>query len=984
LAVAVICCATVTADVALDEGSRDGRTVYVLKNDHVRAVVDAADGGSLTVSLVGDSAEDSAPACRLLTDRISGDVCKYEVDSRAVSQSLAVLSLGWGDGRGLRIEKTVALARSQQTVRVSYRVENGSRRNERLLTATRLEDAQSVTLTAQHEAGWLEAGPATRLTAGGEALEHVVWWGLTGVSERGVVAMAGPGALASLNGRTLPGGGAELQGATALLPAGRALDTYFGLTPQEGFRAPVAATARALCGLDLEKAGRTVRANVRLLPLADLGSGDLVLRITGAEAAALRAPAPALECGRARVFAFLWEPPAQGEYDAALTVPGMAKPLSLGRVSVGPDAAVLKGPAQVADARVELTPVPGWVPEPPEGTEPPGAPDAPQTEPQAAGRLRVNVGIGETETFLIGFGAAEGDEEPAVEAHVPDLSAPRGPAALPGSAMRLQQVALYPAAPGSEPAGILVPLTGPPWRFRGLAAVRLLTPHVAPAPYRGSVELVTRYRAQALETEVRVWPVRRPELGLVRLYVSEPSGDVFSQQGASRGPPPEARGQIRANVSFDMEQVLSSPAARVRLADGKSLPVAAWARRAAGEGGVPALDFSEANPELERLLLAGRRDVTLTGPLTPEALAPPGAPAADGLERAEWFWSGLAAHLRARGFGRLIFIGRTPFAPQDMTEEWFAAARLLVRSGWSVAGPYLPDALEGRRGPRVAELSRIVVVGPAPIGVGTAATDLPAGVQVGVWTPTIPHDYSWERARRLVRELAGEEAVVLVVAEAPPARPPRPARTEETGEQMAPDRPSSSLAWEGVRDGLDEVNYARMAAWYGLSVGPADGAPAKRGLLETLSGHAEAGTEDRIGVYWNDLPLVADGRPEAVIAIDPDFPEQRAQAQLLNEAVRSRCAMVLPVTTTDAVERAGGRGPALLFGSPTTNELIRELARRRTDLPWRLEQNGWMLVEFRRGRRPCLGLLTAQPDQWGRVLMHFVMGLRQEGGWLLH
>ncbi|KPK59173.1 MAG: hypothetical protein AMK73_08790, partial [Planctomycetes bacterium SM23_32] len=296
--------------------------------------------------------------------------------------------------------------------------------------------------------------------------------------------------------------------------------------------------------------------------------------------------------------------------------------------------------------------------------------------------MRVDVGVGEVETFVLGL-TVEDAADLSIQARVAALATERGHHKLPTSAFDLAQV--MGAPPSAERArGFTLPLAGPPWHFTGWAAVHMTTPDLAPGTYRGPFELTTYDRAAPVALEVTVWPVRRPRPGPLRVHVNGPPVEIFDPSPVNEPPCADLQRCGVGNVALDAARVVRAQDVRVLLGGGGRPRLWEWLQGAPGlRGGasLPPLDFSAANGWIERLLLAGVQEVTVCGSLSPAELCPPGIVAEERPRCAAWFWSALADHLRAKGFRRLHFMGTAPFGGADLTEDWFAVARLMRQAG---------------------------------------------------------------------------------------------------------------------------------------------------------------------------------------------------------------------------------------------------------------------------------------------------------------
>ncbi len=1003
-ALALLCCAPLSAAVQVREEQRAGRTVYAISNSHLRAVVDPADGGSVSLSDAAGPSDESWATAVLVSDRFQGRPCAYRMEDRTLSESVVALTLTWKHRSGFEVEKTVSLLEGQQVVRVNYGIENGSHSNERLHPTFRFEASggSQWETRVRHESGLARSSGSSLAREGGLVLDYVSWFSAADPTGRGFATLASNGALGEL---LLWGpratGAIEMQGTTVLVPAGRSLTAQFVLAPFRDLGPLVNATEQLLCSMDVEWAGQTSRFNLRMMPLSDLGAGVTSLRLVGVEGAlaeSIGGSSARLTCGKAVAFPFYCRLPEPGTYRTELLVPGLKQPVTLGECSRHEDVLRLSPVAEPPFGQMTFGEVEGWLPaEPPEngaGTPPTGFFGA-RGEPLE--RLRVDVGVGEMEALVIGL-RADDTAGSAAEVRLTDLVTARGARRLPASSVQLFRILGPQGRATASIPGLVVPIGGPPWKFRRLAGMRLRVPEVGPGSYLGTIQLAGPRRSASMPMQVRVWPVRRPRPGLVRLHVNDLPCNVLADVSSYAPPWESLRQHEVSNATVEAYSLLRAEGVKARTGPGSWVPLREWLKgrdQAAGKAGLPALDFTATNGCLERILLSGMTDLTVCGDVSLDGLAVPGAPAGERSALTEWFWREFATHLRTKGFGNPYFMGRAASGAAALDEEWFAAARLLRAAGWSVCGPYELSAANDEVLQRLAALSRLLVFRyDASADLEAIRKMLPEGTAVGVWVSGLPANFTARRARQYAHELARGGADLIAFGSVLP--PHGASGAGPAGGRAQPIvgtvRDLNSLAWEGVRDGLDEVNYLRMLDWYREAAGrapPSDASsragriPSKRALLERFADLAEGDTPDVVSLYWNDLLLVDNGRPRAVIAIDPDYSDQQPQAEMLKEIIRFECGVALPILRLQAAPPVAPAPIVLLCGSPGTNSLLRQLASGRADLAWRLEKNGHMFAEFERGGAIYLAVMAAEPAQWGRPVMDFKMLLRREGGWVL-
>jgi len=1001
-------CRHAAAAVELREELSQDRTVYVITNGFLRAIVDPADGGAIGLSGAEGAPASGRAAALLGRDTVGGRLCRYHVAYQTGSEAVAVLALNWTDGSGLKVEKTISLLRASQVAVVNYVVENGSSRNERLNIGFQLErgGAREWDVRTCDQSGLLQRSVSS-LSHGGEVLGQVRWFSVASPATQGVAVLAKTGSLSSaLVWAAGEGTAIEMDGATAIVPSGRILKGELGLAPFEGLAEPSKVTEQFLCSVGVESAGNMARVNLGLLPLSDLGSGQVALRVANsALGTGETIPAVAREilCGKREALSFYWQPPAPGPYRAELILPGITDPVLLGRCTWENGALSFVPDTKQSVETLELTEVPGWASESPRG----GQGQAPaflgaQGAPLAG--LQADVGVGERETLPMGFAA--GGPGQTAQFRISDLIAARGVKRLPPSALRLACVLGPSRGESTDVPGLIVPVEGPPWGLNGLAALLLDTPDIEAATYNGQIECTPNSGLAALPLSVRVWPVRRPRPGFARMHLNVPLCSLWTDEAPGAPPCESLKEHEITNVALDLHDVLRPHFVLVRSESGDGVSLEEWLRREPQEAIVnpPALDFSPANPCLGRLLLSGLSDITVCGDLSLANLTLPGMPEKGQAPFAESFWRQFASHLREMGFRNLYFSARAPLGQADLTDGWLAAAGLMRRAGWSVCGPYDETVLQlmqdrGTPGGRgvvpgsLADLSRLVVCdGGLADSVPLIRSVLPVRAEVGLWVAGLPDSFSAEQGRRYAQRVtrSGADIVIFGSTVPPPGGTAASEEVAPTERRAAEVRHLSSLAWEGFRDGMDEVNYLRMLDWYkrrsdaGIR---AEGGPgtarglSKRQVLEELSllGEKRAPVAS---VYWNDIALIARGEAAAVIAVDPDSPEQRAQAETLNQMIKTKGGVALPVLSIADLSSTPLQHLCILLGSPDTNSLVATLAAERPDLSWRLPKNGCMFVRLQRGATTYLALLTAKPAGWGDPLVRFNMMLWQEGGWV--
>jgi hypothetical protein len=971
-----VCVLPASAGVRLTEHTRGRRTVYEMENGLVAVSVDVAGGGAIAVRRPDASAVPIS-----LQDSVDGLPCPYRVTNQTDSESLKALMMSWAAPSGMTITKTVALADGQQCVSVSYVVDNSS------ASAVRLEQQLSLRGSSQEE--WRGRArtstgivdfPGPQEGGGSLVLDDVGWLSVASGGE-GVVLIAGPGALKQVRLRASPDG--SLSGARAAsvpVPAGRALRVRETLVPAALPEPLLAATEAVLCSMQMEGAGGTGRFQVCLLPLLDIGGGPVGLSFVCESDAVpheLSGTPLQLSPGEWRRLSFYWQPPGPGVYRVALGLPGVRTAIPLGVCHLEGADLTLSPPGPSGVGRVELTSAAENQAAGPSGRLPRSAPPFLDARGRALRSLKVDVGIGELETVLIGIAK---DAAGPVHVRLSDLSSPQGARRLPSAAVEPFRVV------GPLPEGVVdvpgstVSAGDEPRRFEQVVGLRVRGPEVGPATYRGRLEGVWTDGTVSVPVAVHLWPVRRPRPGRPGLYVNAPAFPLGSDNGLQRWPLGALRAHEVENVALDAQEVLGVGSAVVHVPPDGDIPLEEWLPQNAGrlsEGPLPPLDFGACTADLDCLLESGFTAVTLCGSLDSAALAAGEVPDVARLAFIEWFWGQLAVHLRHRGFQQLWFVSRVPLGPTELTAEWFDVACAMRRAGWLVCGPYVGEGLSDEVWRKLTALTdTVVVAAEKDASVRNVRRRLPDGMQVAVWVQGIPAGLAAGQAHRYVREALAGPAQALVVGSllSPEGEPAETLRT---------------LAWEGVRDAMDEASYVGALSWYlregeasSQAAEAAQGRLPKERVLEALGQMAESGPATRSRARWGETVLVEGGVPRAVIAVEQRVADQTVQAGWLNDMLRAKCGVRLPVvsaTTVDAVPRDTA---VLVLGTPGTSLLMGRLWNWDPELAWRLERNRRLIATIERDGRSWLALASADSEDWGRVAAAFQAGLRVEGHWL--
>jgi hypothetical protein len=988
----------VNGAVRVEEVLRGGQTAYAISNAHLQAIVRPADGGSVSFLPAPGTAPPAEAAIVLASDSLDSEPCAYQLDYETASDPIAALTFGWTSRSGVRIQKTVSVLEGQQIVRLSYRIENGSHLGARLRLGFQCGSSpeEPWRLRAWHRSGLTDLETSS-LPRDGAVLDYVRWFSATGSAGQGAAVIAGSGLLRHLY---LPGSSEahapSLQGEAMLVPAGRVLRTQLALAPFAGEEPITAATEQLLCSASVERADSAVQVNLRAFPLTHLNAGSVALRFTrpaGGTAPEIRIASAELRCGRPQSFSFRWQPTHDGAYHLDLAVSGVKAPVRLGECRVAGDQLEFVPFVALPIEKTALGTVPDWSAPSPIAEAPVSPPSFFGSQGQIIDRLNLDVGVCEREASVLGlafgsFGAAE--------VRLTELVAARSQKTLPLSAVQPFHVMSPVGRVPEDVSGFVVRAEGPPWRFGSLLGLRLDIPEVSPATYQGQIELTQGARSASLALGIRVWPVRRPRPGLVELQLNDLSCNLFADDVR---PLCEALQQRAiANVTVDPQTVLKARTVSVRLKDATEVGLQEWlpgqsyfAQRKV----LPPLDFSAANDRLEQLLMSGLSSITLHGELTIDAISHAAVPADQRAAFAQWFWGEFSEHLRSRGFRSLQFMEERPLGLDRFSEEWSAAAYVLRRAGWSVCGPYDRGVLDAGFAARVGGLSRVVVLSrAAAANMSAVRARLPAATRIGVWAAGLPAAFSSARARYYVRQLAAGGPDLIVFGSVGHAAEVDSDRERAMAESAPGGDPRflRSLMWEGVRDALDEVNYVQALEWYEQrfcrprKFGPVPGPKAnlaKRQAFERLSEFRDVDRRSNVSLYWNDLTLVERGKARAAIAIDRRFAEQRSQAAMLNQIAEDLCGVGLPVMGLSRLEKVPDLPLAFVFGTPETNALVGQRWDEDADLAWRLQRGGYMFVEFMHGQTACLAMVSADAAEWGRPLIAFKMGLRQEGNWLV-
>ncbi|NLW50850.1 MAG: YidC/Oxa1 family membrane protein insertase [Candidatus Brocadiaceae bacterium] len=961
-------CAPAGAATRLTEIPSDGGATYRLDNGAVSVAVLPADGAA--VVLRGSPAGGSG---HLVRDVYLGRPCRYRLADLVRSDSLAVLRLHWESVEGLEVVKTISVLDGVRLVRVDYEVTNASGSDATLGTGFRFgATAPDGRVVVRHAGGQMRGTAEELPDASGASFRSVAWFALTAPGGDGLAVVARGGALSQLDLQRPGPDEMVANGWLRALPEGRVLRTRLTLVPVEHMEGLVSASESHLCAVGMEHVANACRISLQVLPLLETVNGRARLELADPTGAVLSIDAGrlTLAVGRPTPMTLHWGNPKPGVYDMRLLLPGLPAPLVLGRCRIAAD-----GP--------RLEPSPGRpVGLGRLGTVRPRAGQGGAAGPESRADMfyggpserlsvvRTDLGVDETETLVVGV--SQGLTGGPLEARLSRFVARQMGRELSSSAWEFLRIVAARAADSTHVPGSVTAAGAGPVQTGSPVGLRLRSPNVHAATYAGHLEVRRGRENGSLPIEATIWPVRRLRPGAVRLYLMAPRVDPFQTDWRADIPTAALRRAEVANVALDADSVAHGDAVRVLPETGPAVPVRRWMRdRSASEAGgaLPALDFSAATARLTRLLVAGLPDVTVAGRLTPDGLLPPEAPPGERGRMLEWYWGAFAEHLRSLGFDRLCFVSPEPYGVDDAGAGWLETAHALRSAGWSVCGPFEPGSLTPAMVDRLADLTDLVLLRADAPGAVEAAAALAGRVRLGAWAPGLPADISAHEGRLHAYRWATGDADTIVLDQ-----PNRPA-LQSTDDLRALD----TLAWEGFRDGLDEVCYAALLG--GPRTARMEDVPAKREVLAQISASAPEGGLREPNLRWRDLTLVEAGKPRAAIAVDWDSPVQNAQADLLNALVRRRCGGRLPVVGLGEIGPTPEAPVVLLFGAPETNGRIADLAADAAPrLSERLRRDRYACVEFRRQGVRFVGLLNAADADHGLPVLAFCAGFRQETG----
>jgi len=1014
----------VRADPRVTEERRPDRSLYVLENDYLRVVVDPADGACVSMPQWSRQGAESPPGgqeAKLIRDSIKGEVCAYGVNYFTQTRSFVNLSLSWAGRKGLRLHKTFTLLDSELALRVTYRIENASQEDARIACRSVFPLPRSEHLELRvMEAGGLSLALTSEFRAGKAMAFRDPRWLCVAGSEgrRGVMMAAGAGMLEVAEGTVaVLRNELTIVGQSVSVPAGKILQSEFSLAAFQCEEPVVGIGQGILVGMDVDTAGRTVRVKSCVVPLADLGLQALALSFkneAGEELRRLQAPALQLTCGKPERFTFYWEAPDEGSYTCKLLVPGRAEwPLSFFQIELATGALLWLDARQYV---LTMSEVEGWRRVRPDLTQRGTAAVAfYNDEGERITALSMHLGMEERETAVFDVEVTGlGEEE--ITYSISECIDPRQNRGMPQSSVSLEMLGC--AVVEGEAAAQR------PGRFR--FALRTNSFGLGHGEYYGEVRVAFGSEFEFLPVLVRVWPVHRPEPGLVRLH----SYSLQLRPGSRRDMLPQWR-WMRAHRSvalpFAPGQFWRTD--WVRLLDW-GLPVLPPATPFAPPPGftpLPHVDFSEMDPWINDLVLVGMLDFVLVMDLTQEQVAPMmsygGGVLLPWEDRARWFWEEFGSYLRTKGFQNLYVVTPRPVEASQMDREWSRAASLLSECGWSVCGPYTGGAIQKasdslREGP-----GKLLLIDGRTGETYPPNISVPEGVEKGVWLPAPERDLSYSRACNLIRKAWHPGVSVLAIGPGAAVGGLAGGGGERIPQGPASGEALKSVLWEALRDGMDEVNYLAMLDWYLgqaetdprqpieaielagkfrtrlktlLSRKPDDDDAAtapgrldKRTVLEMLSRLRGLLLDLPHRLYWNDLLLVDGRQARAEMVVEGDQPMQMAQAKILREMIKIRADVSLPVVEAERFSPSNGMPVAIVLATDLSHSVLSALLDGQHDeaaeLALRLERSKHLVVELPapgRAYRRYVVLLGTNEEQLGRAVMSFKMRLRQEGGWL--
>ena len=1030
LAVLVFGLAGVSASVEMETLSSGGDTLYMLKNAHLKAVIDPANGGSVRSGSPEEYSEDflgETFSYTALEDRLRDTSIAYAVDNSTQSNSVATLTLHWEGPNGLVVRKNFSLLASELVLRVNYTIENGSQEKAALFCRSKLNFtvSEALELRGLGEDGLRVEKPQELSVDETLTLESPRWLCLIGEeSHKGLMQLP---SVQMLKSAEVTYSGAEtsigILGRSITIPAGKVLKSDLNLVRLRGVKSIVGQGQNIACAMEVETAGQTVRVKSNLLPLADLSSRTISLVFKddqGEQVGELKREPTDLVCGEPEKFTFYWEAPQEGTFTCELKVAQKTEQPPL--VAFSFDTAT--GDIEWQDARpseATLSDLEDWEPRRPKVAQ---TTDREAKFYNARGdvieQLWADVGLQEYETAVFDIEAPELGAQ-NIKPSLSEVTGVEGENKIPNSAISLER--LTPLPDEEDPAA--------PDVDRVRFALHLNSFGLKPGTYKGKVQLSSQGNAPSLPLTAKVWPVRRGQPGLVRFHAHclrfSPTREQEDLQLWRK-----LRRYQSAAVLFKGRGMWQNDWVRL-LESGLPLgsPEATSSLSSASDA-LPPLDFSAIGPWLGDLLLVGMRDFVLVSGFRRHSVAPRLSDAETELEipwqeRSKWFWGQFSQYMKKKGFGNLYMMSPRPVGAETMDWRWQQAASALASAGWSVCGPYRESAIEMTSVPYLTRFSDLIMVEESALNSVRDVLDekhpgRADGAQIGLWIPDFDLSAGYETSRDRIWEAWRMGVSVLAVSPPRPRRPygPPGSRTGETSLTAA--ETVDKISWEGARDAVDEINYLAQIDWYLREIESNGRTPSetsnlarrirsalrsrppkdseqnrenwppltKRDLLSILTNLREdvAGMSGRL--YWHDLLLFSRERSRIKIVVDEEQPAQTAQASILKELIRIKSGVSVPLLDASSFSPSVGQPVTLLLGTDVLNPAIQTVLDAQnietSELAQRLSKDKHMILQFTGKADPSrrfIVLLGVDKKQLGRAVMNFRMGLHHEGDWLV-
>ena len=1026
--------APLAAQVQIREQEIEGKTCYLFQNDFLTALVDPQQGGAVVALERGDAGEEPVPhveGCTLARDAISGVATSYRVRYFVRSNSIAVLSMAWENADGLKVEKSFSLLEREMALRVRYRIANGSQKPVVIETRSMVPaGADAADEVRALERRGVRAVAVVKLRAGTSVeLKRPSWVAVERrATDQELIAQAGPGLWDRVGLHYDDAQDAiVLDARSASIPAGKLMEERLTLLPVPYTPHVVAAAQGVVLGATVKTAGLSVRVKSDVVPIGDLDGNHVVVRFQGEggeELSSLSSPPLQLTCGNRAAFAVFYEAPESARYRCELALPAQTQPEVLAAFTFVPDSETLQW-LQIARAKLVLRDLKGWSAEPWTPVHSAFSPAVflgPGGEELSALHLHVGVGEDETTVFELQL-RASADSRPIFS--VTELIDHASNRRVPPSKFRPRVVGREFLSFPSEhrtltEAYMVLPATedaeeGGQGRVK--VALDFDSDGLEPGQYSGRLKIAVEGREASLPLLVRIWPVRRPRPGLVRLHAYR-MRPFFG--------PAEARTVVRRwrqlhryqveSLSLGLNTVRATGV--VRPFPGSEVP---WGfPDGLGVDSLSSLDFSSLDAWIGDLLLSGVHDFAV--------IVPPGSSLRasflrDGEtflhtegELSSWFWQEFAKYLFRKGFRNLCVVYEQPLEGSDVDHAWYQSAMMMSESGWSVCGPYAASAVRGIGPGRLRRVSRLLLLDK---GAADAYPELLRGnsslaapsQKGGLWWSYLDTALTHQEATRYAWQAweKGARVVALHSVHGPKRAEGRAA--DPASGAARPAQITDSLAWGGLRDGLDEVNYRAVLEWYlthmpasearskalrRMKAGHAPGAiglgrgESKKDLLALLSSLREDATRVTRRLYWNNLVLVRGEKALVEIVAEPQNAAQMDQAGLLAEIIEMLTNVSVAVVPAGQFSHRHAKPVVVLLGTEASNSAVAMVLSgresRAEELGAQLRASGYLIEEIRpyssRDPRYIL-LMGAGPEQLGRAVLSFKTKLRCEGAWLL-